>query len=23
MSFLVDYTNMPNNINFYGGNAGF
>lgn len=23
MSFLVDYTNMPNNIKFYGGNAGF
>lgn len=23
MSFLIDYTNIPDNINLYGGNAGF
>lgn len=23
MKFLIDYTNIPNNTNFYGGNAGF
>ena len=23
MNFLMDYTNIPHNINFYGGNAGF
>lgn len=23
MNFLIDYTNIPHNINFYGGNAGF
>ena len=23
MTFLTDYTNIPNNIQLYGGNAGF
>lgn len=23
MNILIDYTNIPHNINFYGGNAGF